>query len=200
MGIKSHSVENVFSKNIKMLEYAHLKTDVKELVDYTVMNNLKANSVLRLRRDVKPKFETLWQLPWTDIIELREALVENNLQEAIKLVFGIDKIKFLQLGIFNTYAAYLWIAKEFMEMNRIEIEQLSMDMDDDEKEAGTEDLQDFGYAVALDGLAKGNLLEYDKWLVIPYNKIFRKLLLDKTKYEINKNIQRNASRKLTTNG
>jgi hypothetical protein len=199
MGLKSYSIDKVFSKRIKMLEYPHLPLDVKELVDYTVMNNLKQNSILRLRKDIKPLHDSLWSLPWTDIIELRQALADNNLEKAINIVYKINKYQFLQLGIFNIYAAYLWIAHQFKDMMEIEIEQLSFDMDNEEKEAGAEELQDFGYVVALDGLAGGDVLKYDAYLKLPYSKVFRKLCLDKTRYEINKNMQNNASRKLTTN-
>ena len=180
-----------------MFEYQHLTDEVRQLIDYTIENNLKQNPILRLRADVKPKCESLWSLQWTDIIELREALCDNDLEKAITIVYGINKYQFLQLGIFNTYAAYLWIAHQFKEMMETEIERLTLELDEDEKNAGAEDLQDFGYVVALDGLAGGDILKYDHYLKLPYAKVFRKLCLDKTRYEINKNMQRNASRNVT---
>lgn len=200
MGFKSYNIDKVFSRKIRMYEYNILPDDVRTLVNYTVANNLKLNPVLRLgRKNIEPKGETLWFLTWDSIIQLRSALVENDLIKSIELVYGLNSKQFAQLEIFNVYAAYLWIAIEFKKMMETEIEQLSFELDEDEKNAGAEDLQDFGYAVALDGLAGGDILKYDEYLRLPYAKVFRKLCMDKTRYEINKNMQKNASRNFRTN-
>ena len=200
MGFKSYNIDTVFSRKIKMYEYNIIPNDVRTLINYTIANNLKPNPVLRLgRKNIQPKGETLWYLSWDAIIQLRSALVDNDLVKSIELVYGLNKKQFTQLEIFNAYAAYLWIVIEFKNMIETEIEQLSFELDEDEKNAGTEDLQDFGYAVALDGLAGGDILKYDQYLRLPYTKVFRKLCMDKTRYEINKNMQKNASRNIRTN-
>ena len=195
MGFKSQSIDKIFTQKIRMCDYDNLPSEVKELVNYTITNNLKQNPILRLKKDIKPKEDSLWFLNWSNIIELREALSEQDLRSAIKIVYGISENQFNQLEVFNLYAAYLWIANQFKEMMETEIEQLSFELGEDEKEAGAEDLQEFGYVVALDGLAGGDILKYDEYLRLPYAKVFRKLCLDKTRYEINKNMQKNASRK-----
>ena len=197
MGIKSYSIDKVFSQRIRICEYESLPNDVMQLVNYTITNNLKQNAVLRLKTDIRSKEDNLWFLSWSNIIELREALSNQRLCEAIKIVYGITDAQFNNLGIFNVYAAYLWIAHQFKQMMETEIEQLSFELENEEKEAGAEELQNFGYAVALDGLAGGDILKYDSYLKLPYAKVFRKLCLDKTRYEINKNMQRNASRPIT---
>jgi len=199
MGWKSYSIEKVFDSRLRMWEHYKLPVEVKDVVDFTIIHNLKANPVLRLTRKKDLQIQSLWELRWTDIIELREALSTNDLVKAICLVYKIKPNQFNQLEIFNVYAVYLWIVTQFKVMMETEIEQLTLDLDDEEKQAGAEDLQDFGYVVALDGLAGGDILKYNDYLLIPYAKIFRKLVLDKTRYEINKNMQKNASRNATRN-
>lgn len=203
MGFKSHSIENVLSNRPRLIDYASLDNEVKELVDFTVQENLKPNPELRLKsvltKTVKPKQMNLWFLSWSDIIELRIAVSEQNMFEVLNIVFGINDKDFARLDLFNAFSAYKWIVEQFKAIVEIELQELSSELTEEEKEAGVEELQEFGYSVMLDGIAKGDLLKYDDYLKLPYVKIFRKMCLDKKRHDINKQMQENASTKSKRN-
>ncbi|MEC4050655.1 hypothetical protein OX284_014545 [Flavobacterium sp. SUN046] len=186
-----------------VFEYSLLPLDVKEVVDYTLKENLKANPVLRLKRIMKktlePEYSDLWSYTWSDIISLRASITDENLYDVLNIVYGISENDFATLDLFNAYAAYKWVVEQFKEIVELEIEKLSSDHSELEIESGAEDLQDFGYYVALDGLTKGDLDKNDSYLMKPYSMIFRKLCLDKKRYEITKTINENASRSIQNN-
>ena len=161
MGFKSYSVETIFKNRPMLVEYALLPVEVKEVVDYTIQESLKSNSQLRVRgvlpKVVKPKNENLWFLSWSDIIELRLAISEQRMYDVLNIVFGITEKQFALLDLFNAYSAYKWTVEQFKEIVEIEIQELSSEHSQDELEAGVEELHEFGYSVALDGIAKGDL-------------------------------------------
>lgn len=203
MGLKSHNIDTVLNNRPRLIEYSQLSIDVKEFVDYTIQENLKPNPELRLKsvltKIVKPKQLNLWSLSWSDIIELRIAVSEQKMFEVLNIVFGINETEFARLDLFNAFSVYKWIVEQFKSIVEIESQELSSEMSDEEKEAGVEELQEFGYSVMLDGIAKGDLLKYDEYLKLPYVKIFRKMCLDKKRYDINKQMQENASTKSKRN-
>jgi hypothetical protein len=179
-----------------LVEYPLLPQEAKEIVDYTIKETLRGNPELRIKgKVIKPKQMNFWSLTWSDIILLRLAITDQNMLDVLSIVFQIGEKEFMKLELFNAYAAYIWVVNQFKAIIDAEIEQLASELSDEEKDAGAEDLQEFGYTVALDGLTKGDLLKYDDYLMLPYSKVFRKMCLDKTKYDINKQLQENASRK-----
>ena len=201
MGIKQDSLK-LFKSKLKLSDYASLNIDSRQIVDYTIAKSLKPNSIIRLYGGLitkKPKKDNLWFLSWSDIIELKMAIVEENIFEVLKIVFAIDKKEFAKLEMFNAFSAYKWIAEQCAEIVKIEVQELSSEMSDEEKEAGAEELQEFGYSLALDGMANGDLLKYDAYLKLPYVKVFRKMCMDKKRYDINKTLQENARRKSKSN-
>lgn len=199
MGFKSHSIKSVFVNRPRMADYSLLSLEVKEIIDYTIAESLQSNSTLRfktvLTKVLKPKYNNLWFHSWSEIIELRLAISENKMFECLNIVYGITQVQFALLDLFNSFACYKWIVENFKTIVDIEIQELASELSDEEKDAGAEELQEFGYTVALDGMAKGDILKYDEYLKLPYTKVFRKMCLDKKRYDINKTMQENASRK-----
>lgn len=200
MGFKSYSIETIFTNRPTLKHYAFLDGEVRELVDYTIKQSLKANEVLRLKssfstKQIKAKQSDFWFLPWSTLLEIREAVIEQNLVEVFRLVYGINQNQFLSLDVFNAFSAYKWVIQKLEDIALIEKQELGDGLTPEEKEAGAEALKEFGYSVTLDSLAKGNILRYNKILKKPYAVIFRKMCLDKTNNEIKKNYSENASRK-----
>lgn len=201
MGIKSYSIKRwFFKRNIKIKDYSSLSVEEKDFVDYTIKNSLKLNPVLRVgRRKVQPKKIDFWQLSWNDIILIRHYLSEKDICSVHKLLYNIEDKQFLLLNLFNSTAVYKWVAEQIKNISEIEKQELGDEPDVDEKEAGIEKLQEFDYAVALDVLSKGNLLQEDDILQKPYSVIFRKQCLNKVKAEIQKAYTENARRKSKRN-
>ena len=187
---------NFFQKRPRLFDYATMKAEVRELVDYTIANHLAPNPVIRMRFGTrKPKVDSLWMLSWSDLIELRKALAENQLADLFKILYGISEKRLAQLDLFNCFAAYHWAINELKQIHDAEIERLQDDPSDDEKEAGVEELYEYGHYPALDNLAKGNALVYDNWLRLPYAVVFQKLAKDKLIADINEKYHAIISRK-----
>ncbi len=204
MGRKSYNLETVLYNRPTLEDYPALLPDVKELVDYTVQECLKANPVLRLKRFAMTKYINpnkidLWDLPWSDIIELRIAITGQNIEEVFRIIYGIGIKDFPKLDVFNAFAAYKWIVEEFGKVAELEVQELSSNSTEEEIEAGSEELQRFGVTVVLDSLTKGKIPKRKKYLRIQYKIIFEKLCLDKTKMDIRKTMAANASRKAKAN-
>lgn len=204
MGFKQVSIDDVFKSRLMLSQYSGLSGDVREFINYTVLGSLKQNNELRVNglfkyKVIKPKKDNLWFLSWSDIIELRMAIVDENMLEVFKIVFEITEKDFIRLEMFNAFAVYQWVCTQVSDMIRIEFQELENELSDEEKEAGAEQLQELGYSVTLDALTKGDLLKSDDWLKLAYAKIFRKLCIDKKRYDINKTLQENASRKSKRN-
>lgn len=200
MGFKPYSIENIFRNRPRMIHYSKMEPDVKELVDYTVKESLKPNPILRTRRRFKTrhltaKFTDFWSMTWHDLETLRESVQEKNMPEVFKQLYGITERQFIQLDLFNAFAVYRWVVDELTAIAEIEIQELGGEMDSDLKEAGAEALQQFGYAAAVDSLARGDMLKHGEILVKPYRVIFQKMCLDKVNSDIKKQYQENVSRK-----
>lgn len=197
MGSKQNSI-TLFKNRLKLSDYSTLTLESKEMIDYTIAESLKPNSTIRLYGGLikkKPKKDNLWFLSWSDIIELRIAIAEENIFEVLRIVFDIDEKEFAKLELLNAFSVYKWISEQYFEIAKIEVQELASEMTDEEKEAGTEDMQEFGYSVMLDSIAQGDLLQYDEYLKLPYAKVFRKMCMEKKRHDINKQMQENASRK-----
>ena len=201
MGIKQDSL-TLFKKRLKLSDYSALTLESKEIIDYTIAESLKPNSIIRLYGGLitkKPKKDNLWFLSWSEIIELKIAITEENIFEVFRIVFDLNEKEFSRLEMFNAFSAYKWVTQKAVEIMTLEVQELSSEMSDEEKEAGAEELQEFGYSLALDGMANGDLLKYDAYLKLPYVKVFRKMCMDKKRYDINKTLQENARRKSKSN-
>ena len=186
--------------NISIKDYQLLDFESKELIDFTIKENLKSNSILRLKKligikEIIPKQSSLWNLTWSDIIELRESIKDQNLFEPLALMYGINENQFFKLSVFNAFSTYKWIVEQLKEISDLEKQELGHEITQEEKDAGVEALQDFGYIVAVDGLAIGNILKHKQILQLNYSIVFRKMCLEKVTNEIKKQYQENVSRK-----
>lgn len=200
MGKFKFGVEEVFKGKLLMAHYSFLDNEAKDLIDETVKKSLKPNPVLRIKtitgfNFLNPKQDNLWNLSWSDIVELRHLITEKCLFDVLKLMYGIKEKQFARLPIFNTFSTYKWIVERLEEMAVIEQQELGSEITAEEKEAGAEQLQEFGYSFSVDGLAHGDILKYNDIMQQNYAVIFRKMCLDKVSSEVKNQYQENASRK-----
>lgn len=184
-----------------MSSYHLLSDEAREFVDDIIQNSLKANSEMRIKKyfikkSIKSKYQDFWMLKWEDLIQTKEWVSESKLFEVLNFFFEISERQFKNLDLFNCLACYKWITEKLLEIRDIEDFELSYDESANEKQSGSEMLNEFGYYVSLDTLASGDLLKYNEILSKPYAVIFRKLCLDSTKNLIQKNYLENARRKI----
>ncbi len=196
MGKKSTSVENIFKCRPTIKQYARLEDESKAMIDLIIKHGIKPNKELRIKKKkLKPVQENFWFLSWIELINLRGAVEEMKIFEALEMVYNISNKQITKLDVFNCFAAYLWICEELKEIGRVEVDRLGSEPTAEEKNAGVDLLTEFDYNVSLDVLAKGDILKYDEILKKPYAVIFRKLCLDKVKNQIQQNFITNANRK-----
>lgn len=199
MGKQSNSLDNIFLRRPTIKDYISLEGIVKNDVD-RVINVLKPNKILRFKTfQIKPKKVDLWDLSWSDLILLKELVNSKNISGVIDLIYHVKEIKFIELDVFNCFAVYKWISEQLEEIAKAEIQELGGEATIEEKEAGVEMLNEFGYSVSLDVLTGGDMTKEEEILSKPYHVIFKKLCLNKTKSEIQKNYIENARRKNKTN-
>lgn len=196
MGAKSININNIFKRKLKVYNYLQLNPETKDIVDYTIKYGLNDCKILVVgRKKFKPIFDDIFYLKWEQIIELQELVKDRNVFEVLKMIYKIDEKQFLKLNLYNCFSVYQFILSELQRMADIELQELS----EEQKNAGQEQLNRFGYYNNLDFLAKGDILKYDELLKKPYAVIFRKLVLEKVKYDIEKNYIKNVSRKIKGN-
>lgn len=194
------TIATIFKTIPTVAEYTLLPTEVKNFVDDIITTGIKANPVARVKgKNISPVQADFWQLSYEQIILLRNAVESMQMEEVFKLIYGLPEKQFLKLQVFNCFACYKWITGQLLEMARIEQDHLGGEPSLDEKNAGVEELAQFGYANNLDMLAGGDLLKYDDILLKPYAVVFRKLYMEKVKQDIQKRYMDYVSRKAKRN-
>lgn len=194
------------SKRPRMWQYALCTAEEIEYLEYIQNEVSIPNSILRVPRlfrhkNLAPKYEELWYMPWGEMELMKMELSEGNLYEAINYIWPITKRKFNRLEITNVLACMAWIKSELQKIQDVEAERLNVKMTDQQIEAGADRLSEFGYYVALRSI-QPDITKHEETMKLPYNVIFRELLVSsiekqvKSKYDeiITRNIQRNSGR------
>ncbi len=173
---------------LKVKDYSNLKKDNREAVDYVISYGLKDNKVLRLKRkQIKPKYNSLFDLQWQQIIDLKNFVIQNNILAVLSMLYGINEKQFVNLNLFNCFAVYQTVLKEVENLLELEKNELYSEPTSKEKRAGIDRLSNFEHFPVLDALADGDPTKYDQILKLPYSVIFTKQALNKTKNEIQTN-------------
>lgn len=196
MGRQSYSIDTIFDNRPTVETYSQLDEEVKAFVDDVIKDSIKPNKVLRLNgKELQPKQDDFWQLTWSDIIELREEVKDMNMVEAMKIVYGVSDKDFSHLDIFNCFAVYKWMTEQLKGIGEIELQELGHEPTMEEKNAGVESLNEFGYALSLKSLTKGDKTKDAYYLGLTYAEIFREMCMDKRISEVQQNMIKNARRK-----
>ncbi len=186
MGKKSYSIEDILSKKIKLVEYSSFDDETKQAIEL-IVDCVKASSILKVGiREVKPIVESLWSLKWIELIELRDAMNDNDLQTIFSIVYNLKENDFVNLELINTVAVQRFIVSELEGITNAEKNKFQKPTQK-EMNAGVEKLQDFEYTPMVDMLAGGQLWKHEEILQMNYAVVFRKICLD----QVNNEIQRN---------
>lgn len=181
-------------KEITVKEYYGLNKLKRSLYD-VLMKTVKRSKNIRVKISdmfipIQPKHYDLWDFTYSDILELKEAMTLKDgelIKECVRIVYGVQKVQDINiLDLQNVN----WIYEEFKELVEVETNELKQEYSEKEKAAGVEELERFGHFPSVDNLAKGDLLEHDKILQLPYHKVFVKLNYDKTLGQITKRLMR----------
>lgn len=195
------------SKRPRMWQYALCTPEELEYLEY-VQNEISIpNPILRVPyrvfwiKELKPKYEELWYMPWGEMELMKLDLSEGNLYEAMNYIWPVSKRIFNALEITNVMSCMAWVKSELEKIQEVETERLNVKLTDEQKEAGAERLSEFGYYNALRSI-QPDITKHEETMKLPYNVIFRELLVSsiekqvKSKYDeiITRNIKGNRGR------
>lgn len=199
MGFKPYGIirEWLLKRSIRIKHYESLDGEDREFVDYTIKHSLRPNPKLRVgRKKLKPKSFDLWEMSWSDLILTWKYLEENNIQEVLKLHYGLREQDFLNLNIFNAFAVYKWVAGKVKEIDDVMKAELGDEPSSDEKAAGVDEFKRYDYLPTLKKLCNNDRTKYEWMLNQPFSWIFREISLLNTETEYQRNYEEIVSRKI----
>lgn len=164
-------------------------TEISEDVLAFLLKNGKRSSVL-FGFDFEDALYFSWGLLKEKIPELLSAGDLESLYFLMLKERGINvfKIDVERIELKEAVAFYLWILDELKTISELEKNYLQNEADFNLVKAGISKLEQFGHLTTIDSLANGDLTKYEAIKKMPYNLIFDKQFLEKTKSEIEKKL------------
>lgn len=168
--------------NYKLGEF--LKKDVNLITEYT--------TILKYLEPI-PTANKLQNLSLRDVEYIKKNI--NNdaaLAEIFKSVEGIDEAQLMKMKITTFYGLYNSIIKQLEGIINAESKHLVSEHSNYKWEAveGSKRLSVLGILPMIDNLAGGDLLKYESILDITYQTVFKKLMLDTLKSDIQHDMEK----------
>lgn len=191
MGKQQNSIMSVINKWPSVEEYLNSTEEERIVINGIVKHGIKPNKTLRVSgKEIEPSFKDLWQMPWGSLIEVKELQKTNDLFKMLTYLWGISEKQFLLLDVFNAFSAYKWVTTSLEEIAKIEVQELSHEFTQKEKDAGIDGLKRFGYYASLNSLTGGDITKEDEVLKLPYQRVFMKFCLNKLNHDIELNLSK----------
>ena len=111
---------------------------------------------------------------------------ENGFEQSILFVLELSGQK--DPDLFQFFSFFNYCKEEIERVNIMEENALGYTPTTDEERAGIDRFNKFGYVLAIDSLAKGNVLKWNEVKNIPYEDAFMKLMIDKTRNDFDKDL------------
>lgn len=145
---------------------------------------------------LKTKYTSLFELPWGNIITIRQVLQTGNndfntMYQILGQVFDIaSENHFLNCSIFDAFGAYKWVKEEMTKIAQWELENLQSKPTSKELLAGIERFNELGIFPSVDGIANGDITNFEAVYNVPYGRVLRKLRLNKMRDEYFKELHK----------
>ncbi len=196
MGSKSYSLNSIFKKRIKVKDYFDLSDAAKVEIQFVIKYGLRSERILKVgRRKKRPITSNFFELEWGELLEIQTSVKSGKVRNVLKLVYGIDDKRFYNLELYNCFAAYQFVVSRLQGLARIVRHELASELTPAQKAAGFERLNRFEGYPDLDFLARGDILKYEALLKQPYSIVFRKLVFEKVKNDIERDYLHYVGRK-----
>lgn len=165
-------------KNFKLKDF--FQQDVKTINEYVLL--LQWVEPIPTKNDI-------FYMKLRDVDFIKSNLGEGDeaLIEIIARVQGIENDDVLEMEITKFFGLLNDVKKQIERINHAENVSLSETHPNIKWETvnGSERMAKFGIFNTLDNLAGGDILKYDKIMDITYADVFTKLLMDKTRNDLN---------------
>lgn len=189
-------------KYISLGEYLQLSDADKSVYDLLLKSVEPDRKGIRVKFDgrfimIKPKHYDLWDFSYSDMIELKKALSEQDgielTTELIQIVYSLNvRSKLMDINVLDVFTGLKWVVEELKDIIMIEHSELSCVPDEKEKAAGIEELIRFEHYPTIKSLCSSLNKSKDEVLRMPYSEIFLELCYNKTIGEINKRLVKNV--------
>lgn len=189
--------------NYKLSEFLNLNNE-ETIQDYLVVLDL----IRPLNKITNPRYKWYNKQPKTlEIKSIKElsfgdvSVIRNNFNnptietifDSIKMILNTKDKEILNFTILTFYGIINNMKNELVEITNMEINELtdeSFDENDSNLAAvnANERMSRFGVLNIIDSLAKEDILKWESIEKMPYMTVFTKLMIDKTKSTIHKDI------------
>lgn len=186
--------------NYKLSEFLQIK-DTKLIEEYLVLLDLLSplkviNNPNYHWYNKQPKTlnnKPIKELSFGDVTTIRNYFNDASIQgiiESIKMVIDLRDKDIINLTILEFYGIISLMKTELMELNNMEINELSDDSFDINVEAVNAKgrMGKFGVLNVIDSLAKEDILRWELIEKLPYMTVFTKLMMDNEKNKIQSEI------------
>jgi hypothetical protein len=113
--------------------------------------------------------------------ELPQLLIEGQIETILKAFFDID-IDIENQQVINFI---IFVQNELVRLNEFEVKYLSSQPEPELVGAGIHKLNVFGNVATLESLSS-NVLDWENLMKLPYDTVLKKLMINKTKNDIEK--------------
>ncbi|MEW5675554.1 hypothetical protein ABGT15_04515 [Flavobacterium enshiense] len=140
------------------------------------------------------------ELTFADVTNIRNYFNEATIHgviESVKLVSGLSEREILELRITQFYGIINFMKEDLIQLANMEINELSDDSFDMNLESVNAKgrMARFGVLNTIDSLAKEDILRWEEIEKLPYMTVFTKLLMDKEKNDIQRELAEIQKRK-----
>lgn len=146
----------------------------------------------------KYRAKNLKAMTFGQVTELKTMIQSINLENQIKMVsmvFEIPKWIISRMRIVKFFQLFNHVTRHLEKLVKGEQANLKSEPDSLAREAGIDRLDIFGVMAVIDELADGNLLKWRDIENTEYRLVFSKLMLNKTKNEIRKDMEQIMKRR-----
>lgn len=142
------------------------------------------------------------ELTFGEVSTIRDNFNEGSIEgifEAITLITGLPHKYIISFTILEFYGIISFMKAELIELSTLEIDNLADDTFDANTEAvnAKQRMTRFGVLNVIDSLAKEDILKWTEIEKLPYLTVYTKLLMDKTKNDIQAEIAELQRKKQT---
>jgi len=199
--------------NYKFYEFLQIE-DVELIEKYIIIldmlnplsqiKNPKYNKFKFWQKEPKEiEVKSLLNLSFGDVTTVRNNFYQptiENIIESIEMVTGVEKKEIIKFTILEVYGIINKIKEDLETIQNMELNELSSEEDDIDLITVNANgrMAKFGVLNTIDAIAKGDLTKWNEVEKLPYLTVFTKLMMDKEKNAIEKEIADNQRKKLKT--
>lgn len=134
------------------------------------------------------------ELSFGKVITIRNLMNESNIESILQSVSIVTKLPIESVRSFTIipfYSIINGIIAQLTELSNMEINELAIDDEDIEmiEAQATERMSKFGILNTIDSLAGGDITKWKDIEELPYMVVFTKLMMEKTKGEIKRDVR-----------